>query len=62
MCLARVYKGDDREENLLMESVTFLEQEDGKVTMTSLFNDKKTLPGVIKTINFNGSIVMIATE
>jgi len=62
MCLARVYKGDDREENLLMESVTFLEQEDGKVTMTSLFNDKKTLPGVIKTINFNGSIVMIAAE
>lgn len=63
MCLARVYKNDDNsEENLVMESVTFLGQENGEVKMTSLFNEQKSLPGVIKSINFNGSVVTIATE
>ena len=62
MCLAKIYRDEDREENLLMESVTFLKQEEGELTMTSLFGEEKKISGTIRSINFNGSIVTVASK
>ncbi len=62
MCLAKVFRDDELEENVLMESVTFLKQESGAVTMTSLFGEEKTVAGRIRSVNFNGSIVIVNQE
>jgi predicted RNA-binding protein len=59
MCLARVYIGNDDETELLMEEITSLKTEGGKLLMTSLFGEEKEIEASIKEIDFMGSRVVL---
>ena len=60
MCLAKVYLGSNGETELLMENITSIKAEDGKLLVTTLFGDKQEIEADIKEIDFRGSNVFLA--
>ena len=60
MCLAKVYIGGDDENELLMENITSIKAENGKLLVTSLFGDKQEITADIKEIDFRGSNVVLS--
>ena len=60
MCLAKVYLGGNGEHELLMEDITSIKSEGGKLTVTTLFGDKQEIEANIKEIDFRGSRVFLA--
>ena len=59
MCLAKVYLGSDGENELLMEDITSIKAEGGKLLVTTLFGDKQEIEADIKEIDFRGSRVLL---
>jgi predicted RNA-binding protein len=59
MCLAKVYLGHDGESELLMEEITSIKLEGGKLLVTSLFGEKKEIEASIREIDFRGSNVIL---
>jgi len=60
MCLAKVYLGGNGENELLMEDITSIKSEGGKLLVTTLFGDKQEIAADIKEIDFRGSRVFLA--
>ncbi|MEG2149165.1 MAG: CooT family nickel-binding protein [Clostridiales bacterium] len=61
MCLAKVCMKDKQEE-ILIDSITSLKQTPTEVIVTSLFGDEKTITGRVFTIDFTESIITITQE
>ena len=59
MCLARVYIGSNGENELLMEEITSVKAEGGKLLVTSLFGEKKEIVASIKEIDFRASSIVL---
>jgi len=59
MCLAKAYLGHDGESELLMEEITSIKSEGGKLLVTTLFGERKEIDAVIKEIDFRGSNVIL---
>ena len=51
MCESNAYVIKDGKEELYLESVDLLENDDGEIKLTSLFGEKKTFAGRIKTLS-----------
>ena len=60
MCLAKAYIQGDGENELLMENITSIKAENGKLLVTSLFGDKQEIAADIKEIDFRGSNVVLS--
>jgi predicted RNA-binding protein len=52
MCLAKVYVRTDTAEELVMENVTHVVVNDGRVLLTSLFMETEELQGRITSVDF----------
>ena len=59
MCLAKVYIGNNDENELLMEEIASLKMEGGKLLMTSLFGEEREIEASIKEIDFMGSRIVL---
>ena len=58
MCLAKICK-ENRDGEVIAESVTALSETQEGLTVTNLFGDATTIQGKIKSIDFTDSIVVI---
>ena len=59
MCLARVYLKDGDEEQLVMETVAYAEQRDGKLLLKNILQQEKEIDGEVVAIDFSGSKVIV---
>ena len=59
MCLGKAYIEKGTVLNPVMEDVTSIAMEEGKLVLTSLFGEKETFSGVLKNIDFNNSKIII---
>ena len=59
MCLAKAYLGHNGESELLMEDITSIKAEGGKLLVTTLFGERKEIEAGIKEIDFRGSTVTL---
>ena len=59
MCLAKVYIGSTGENQPLMQEVTSVKVDDGKLVLTSLFGEQKEISASIKEIDFKGSNIIL---
>ena len=59
MCLAKAYIGTNGENELLMEEITSVKAEGGKLLVTSLFGEKKEIAASIKEIDFRASSIVL---
>ena len=59
MCLAKAYVGGDDEKGLLMEEVTSLKVEDGKLLVTTLFGEQQEITAKIREIDFKASKIFL---
>jgi predicted RNA-binding protein len=59
MCLAKAYLGGKGEKELLMEEVTSVQVENGKLLVTTLFGEKKELDARIREIDFRASRILL---
>ena len=59
MCLAKVYLGGSSENEPLMEEITSIKSEGGKLVVTTLFGERKEIDASIKEIDFRGSNVIL---
>jgi len=59
MCLARVYLKDGDAEQLVMETVTYAEQRDGKLLLKNILQQQKEIDGEVVAIDFSGSKVIV---
>ena len=58
MCLSTAYKSNDPD-CVIMEYVSRLEVSDGKVTLTDVLGDQKTIEGTIVMADLTGGVVKI---
>ena len=59
MCLAKVYLGNVDENQPLMQEVTSVTVDNGKVVLTSLFGEQKEITASIREIDFKGSNIIL---
>ena len=59
MCLAKVYLGNIAGSEPLMEEITSIKSEGGKLVVTTLFGERKEIEASIKEIDFRGSNVIL---
>ena len=58
MCLAKAYIGNGEKE-LLMEEITSLKVQDGRLLVTSLFGEQRVIVAAIKEIDFKASTITL---
>jgi len=58
MCLAKAYLGD-AEKGLLMEEITSLKVDDGKLLVTTLFGEQQEITAKIREIDFKASKIFL---
>jgi len=62
MCLAKVYLKEKDEKELLLESVAYVEIENKKLLLSTIFGEQKEIEAGIKAIDFqNASIILEKT-
>ncbi|MFC1998130.1 CooT family nickel-binding protein [Chloroflexota bacterium] len=59
MCLAKVYLKDGDEEKLVMETVAYAEQKDGKLLLKNILRQEKEVEGEIVSIDFSASKIVV---
>lgn len=59
MCLSKAYVDRDGNRELLMEEVTSLEIEGGKLLLKTLFGERREIGADIKEINFLTHILVL---
>ena len=59
MCLAKAYVGNNGERELLMEEITSLKSEDGKLLVTTLLGEQREIEASIKEIDFMASNIIL---
>ena len=59
MCLAKAYLGGESETEPLMEQVTSVRVENGKLLITTLFGEKKEFAASIREIDFRASRILL---
>ncbi len=59
MCLAKAYLSGKGERDLLMEEVTSVQVENGKLLVTTLFGEKKEITARIREIDFRASRILL---
>ena len=59
MCLAKAYIDKKDESALLMEEITSIKTDEGKLLVTSLFGEKKEIAASIKEIDFKSSEIIL---
>ncbi len=59
MCLSKAYVDRDGNRELLMEEVTSLEIEGGKLLLKTLFGERREIGADIKEINFLTHIIVL---
>lgn len=59
MCLGKAFveKGDTLDQ--IMENITDIREENGKLVLTSLLGERQQLEGKLKQIDFNNSKIII---
>ena len=59
MCLAKAYFGNNNESEPVMEEITSIKSEGGKLLVTTLFGEQREIEANIKEIDFRGSNVIL---
>ena len=59
MCLAKVYLKEDDKKTLLLENVASVEISAEKITLTTIFWEKKEMQADIKKIDFANSNILL---
>jgi len=58
MCLAKAFAGEKGEE-LIMEDVSRLIIEGGRLRLTTLFGERKDIDGTLQMVDFQGGRIVI---
>lgn len=61
MCLAMVYKSEEKRENLLLSNVQRIDCKDGMIYLTDLMDRQVAVEGEIVTVDLVGNTVIIKT-
>lgn len=59
MCLAMVYKSEEKRENLLLSNVQRIDCKDGMIYLTDLMDRQVAVEGEIVTVDLVGNTVII---
>lgn len=59
MCLAKAYVSQKNKKELLIEEISSLKVEDGKLLVTTLFGEQKEIEASIKEIDFMTSSITL---
>jgi predicted RNA-binding protein len=59
MCLAKAYFGSGGESKPLMEDITSIKSQGGKLLVTSLFGEQQEIEATIKEIDFKNSNIIL---
>jgi predicted RNA-binding protein len=59
MCLAKAYLSGKGEKELLMEEVTSVRVENGRLLVTTLFGEKREIAASIREIDFRASRILL---
>ena len=59
MCLSKAYIEKDNKKEFLMNDITSVKVEDGKVILKSLFGEKKEIVAAIREIDFTASLLRL---
>jgi predicted RNA-binding protein len=59
MCLAKAYLNGKGEKEPLIEEITSIKAEGGKLLVTTLFGEKREIAASIREIDFRGSRVFL---
>ncbi len=60
MCLGKAYLEADNKRELVLDSIASIEIDDTKVKLSTIFGDQKELEARIKSIDFEGSRIILA--
>ncbi|MDD4860441.1 MAG: CooT family nickel-binding protein [Dehalococcoidales bacterium] len=60
MCLSKLYVEQGKERKLLMEEVSSLTMKGGKVTLKTLFGERKEIAAGIKEVDFLNHTILLA--
>ncbi len=59
MCLAKAYLEGEGEKELLLEEVALIEIDDKTLRLSTIFGERKEIEGVIKSVDFQNSRVIV---
>ena len=62
MCLASVYKGEQKPENLVLSNVQRIDCQDGQVLLTDLMERQVVVVGRLVSVDLVGNIAVICPE
>ena len=61
MCLSTVYRSSDPD-SIVMEYVSKIDVKDGRITLTDVMGEEKTIEGALEMIDLTGGKVRISCE
>lgn len=59
MCLGKAYLETGNKRELILDSIAAIEIDDGSVSMSTIFGDRKEIRARIKEIDFEGSRIIL---
>ncbi|MCF7890084.1 CooT family nickel-binding protein [Candidatus Bipolaricaulota bacterium] len=62
MCLSKVFREKNEDEELLLEEISSVEVEDGKLLFTTIMGEEKRIEGTIKSIDFMDNRILMEKQ
>lgn len=61
MCLSKVYILENGQEHMILDSVSNIRMENGKITLSDILGETKTVRGMIQDVDLIRNTVLIRT-